>query len=108
LPDTVQLMTSEQRLPAAIEAAVYFVCSEALVNVAKHAGATQASAAVSVAHGRVIVEVRDDGVGGADPSAGTGLRNLIDRVEALGGTLVVSTEAGTRLDAELPLGDEEH
>jgi signal transduction histidine kinase len=107
-PTPVQLMTSEQRLPAAIEAAVYFVCSEALVNVAKHAGATQASAAVSVAHGRVIVEVRDDGVGGADPSAGTGLRNLIDRVEALGGTLVVSTEAGTRLDAELPLGDEEH
>jgi signal transduction histidine kinase len=107
-PTPVQLMTSEQRLPAAIEAAVYFVCSEALANVAKHAGATQASAAVSVGHGRVIVEVRDDGVGGADPSAGTGLRNLIDRVEALGGTLVVSTEAGTRLGAELPLGDEEH
>jgi signal transduction histidine kinase len=50
--------------------------------------------------------VRDDGVGGADPNAGTGLRNLIDRVEALGGTLVVASQGGTRLVAELPLGDE--
>jgi signal transduction histidine kinase len=107
-PTPVQLMTSEQRLPAAIEAAVYFVCSEALANVAKHAVATQASAAVTVGDGRVIVEVRDDGVGGADPSAGTGLRNLVDRVEAVGGTLVVSTEGGTCLVAELPLGDKEH
>jgi signal transduction histidine kinase len=76
--------------------------------VAKHAVATQASAAVTVGDGRVIVEVRDDGVGGADPSAGTGLRNLVDRVEAVGGTLVVSTEGGTCLVAELPLGDKEH
>jgi signal transduction histidine kinase len=107
-PTPVQLMASEERLPAAIEAAVYFVCSEALTNVAKHAAATQASAAVHIGDGRVVVEVCDNGVGGADPSAGTGLRNLVDRVEALGGTLVVTTDGGTRLVAELPLGDEDH
>ena len=58
------------------------------------------------ADGQVTVEIVDDGVGGADPGAGTGLRNLIDRVEAFGGTLRVEGEGGTRLVAELPLGDE--
>ena len=105
-PIPVQLVTSEDRLPVDIEAAVYFVCSEAVANMAKHSAATQASISVRVGDGRAIVEVRDDGVGGADPNAGTGLRNLIDRVEALGGTLVVANESGTRLVAELPLGDE--
>jgi signal transduction histidine kinase len=96
----VDVMACERRLPAAIEAAVYFVCSEALANVAKHAGATLASIAVSVADERVTVEIADDGAGGADPAAGTGLRNLVDRVEALGGSLdLVST-----LTAGLNLG----
>jgi signal transduction histidine kinase len=105
-PVPVQLVTSVDRLPVDIEAAVYFVCSEALANVSKHSAATQASVDVRVGDGRVVVEVCDDGVGGADPNAGTGLRNLIDRVEALGGTLVVASQGGTRLVAELPLGDE--
>jgi signal transduction histidine kinase len=106
-PIAVQLRVPSQRLPAAIEAAVYFVCSEALTNIAKHAAATRASVTVDVGD-RVVVEVRDDGVGGADPSGGDGLRNLIDRVEALGGTLHVAgaRPRGTRLVAELPLGDE--
>jgi signal transduction histidine kinase len=105
-PTPVRLVTTEQRLPDEIEAALYFVCSEALANVAKHASATQASVIVDIGEGRVVVEVGDDGVGGADPSAGTGLRNLIDRVEALGGTLEVVSGNGTRLVVELPLGDE--
>jgi signal transduction histidine kinase len=105
-PIPVRLVTSEDRLPVDIEAAVYFVCSEALANMSKHSSATQASISVRVDDGRAVVEVRDDGVGGADPNAGTGLRNLIDRVEALGGTLVVANRSGTRLVAELPLGDE--
>ncbi len=104
-PTPVQLVATDQGLPSAIEAAVYFVCSEALANVAKHSAATHASVVVSVGDGRVVVEVCDDGVGGADPSAGTGLRNLSDRVEALGGTLEVIGTGGTRLVAELPLGD---
>jgi signal transduction histidine kinase len=104
----VDVTTCERRLPAAIEAAVYFVCSEALANVAKYADATHASIAVSVADEWVTVEIGDDGAGGADPAAGTGLRNLIDRVEAVGGKLdiVSAPGAGTRLVAELPLGDE--
>jgi signal transduction histidine kinase len=102
----VRLVTSEDRLPIETEAAVYFLCSEALANVSKHSSATQASISVRVGDGRAVVEVCDDGVGGADPNAGTGLRNLIDRVQALGGTLVVANQSGTRLVAELPLGDE--
>jgi signal transduction histidine kinase len=105
-PIPVQLVTSEDRLPVDIEAAVYFVCSEAVANMSKHSSATQGSISVRVGDGRAVVEVRDDGVGGADPNAGTGLRNLIDRVEALGGTLVVADQSGTRLVAELPLDDE--
>ena len=106
-PTPVQLVTTEQRMPPSVAAAVYFVCSEALANVAKHAAATHVAVTVHTTDDRVVVEVRDNGVGGAEPSAGSGLRNLIDRVEALGGTLdVVSTpQAGTRLVAELPLGD---
>ena len=105
-PIPVQLVTSEQRLPTEVEAAVYYLCSEALANIAKHAAASRASIAVSVGDDRVVVEVGDDGVGGADPTAGSGLRNLIDRVEALGGTLVVADDRGTCLVAKLPLGDE--
>jgi len=102
----VEFDVGDERLPAPIEAAVYFVCSEALVNIAKHAGATHAAVAVNADDVHVKLTVTDDGVGGAHPDAGTGLRNLIDRVEALGGSLTVVDDAGTRLVAELPLGDQ--
>jgi signal transduction histidine kinase len=106
-PTPVQLDVAERRMPESIEVVVYFVCSEALANVAKHAAATHATVTVEVAGDWVVVEVRDNGGGGAEPSAGSGLRNLIDRVEALGGTLdvVSSQKVGTHLVAELPLRD---
>jgi signal transduction histidine kinase len=107
-PVPVRLVTNVERLPDPIEVAVYFVCSEALANVAKHAAATCADVTVETVDVRVTIEVADDGVGGADLGAGSGLRNLADRVEALGGTLHVTggPSGGTRLVAELPLGDE--
>jgi signal transduction histidine kinase len=94
----------DQRLPERVEAAAYFVVCEALTNVAKYARASQARVRVERVDRRAEVEVRDDGVGGADPSEGTGLRGLVDRVEALGGRLVVAspTGGGTSVRAELP------
>jgi signal transduction histidine kinase len=91
------------RLPAHVEAAAYFVTSEALANVAKHARASRASVAVRENNGRVVVDVTDDGVGGADP-AGNGLVGLRDRVESLSGNLLVESPLGqgTHLHAELP------
>jgi signal transduction histidine kinase len=92
--------------PEEIAAAAYYVCAEALANVAKHAGASSVRLEVVECAGVLRVDVTDDGAGGADPLQGSGLRGLIDRVEALGGTLTVSspTRGGTRLVAELPLG----
>ena len=86
------------------EAAAFFVCSEALANVAKHAHASQTSVQVSIAEWLLRVEVMDDGVGGADIAAGSGLQGLADRVEALGGRLSVTSPSGTgtRVVAELP------
>jgi signal transduction histidine kinase len=80
------------------------VVSEALTNAAKHSHAGEARIAVSRKDGRLTVEVTDDGIGGAAPQGGSGLRGLTDRVEALGGTLVVSSPPGrgTSLRAELP------
>ena len=91
-------------MPPALEAAAYFLCSEALANVAKYARASQATIRVTAKKELLTVEVSDDGVGGADPSAGSGLRGLADRVEALGGQLVVESPRGigTRLVARLP------
>jgi signal transduction histidine kinase len=93
------------RLPGPVESAAYFVVSEALTNVAKYAGATQATVAVRCENGLVTVEVADDGVGGADAGRGSGLRGLADRVAALDGTLSLDSPAGrgTRLRAEIPL-----
>ena len=93
------------RWPPTVEAAVYFVCSEALANVAKYAEASRVTIHVEENRDRVRARVVDDGVGGADPSAGSGLRGLADRVEALGGRLRVNSPAGggTRLTAEIPL-----
>jgi signal transduction histidine kinase len=89
-----------------VEAAVaaYFVCAEALANVAKHAAAENVSIVVRIGDGDVTVQVVDDGVGGADSRRGSGLRGLTDRVEALGGTLHVDSPpgSGTRLVATIP------
>ena len=94
----------DRRLSPETEAAAYFVCSEALANAAKHAHAARTSVRVSTAKRLLTVEVLDDGVGGADAAAGSGLQGLADRVEALGGSLTVTTsaESGTRVAAELP------
>jgi len=94
----------DERLPEPVEAAAYYVVSEALTNVAKYADASQAAVRVSRSDGLAIVEVEDNGVGGADPSRGSGLRGLADRVEALAGRLAVDSEPGrgTRIRAEIP------
>ncbi len=96
-----------ERLPPPIEAAAYYVVSEALANVAKYASATEVVVSVGRANGVAEVEVRDDGVGGADALRGSGLRGLADRVEALDGRLdVVSPPGqGTRIRAEIPVGE---
>jgi signal transduction histidine kinase len=83
-----------QRLPSPVETSAYFVVAEALTNAAKHACCGHAFVEVRVEDGAVTVEVRDDGVGGADPSAGSGLRGLADRVSALGGRLELESPAG--------------
>jgi signal transduction histidine kinase len=92
------------RLPAAVETAAYFVVSEALTNVSKYARAEHASVRVERVDGQLLVEVSDDGVGGASAGDGSGLRGLADRVAALSGTLDVTSPPGqgTRLRAQLP------
>ena len=92
------------RVDERVEVAAYYVVCESLANVGKHAQASLASVAVSRANGDLIVEVVDDGVGGADSERGTGLRGLADRVEALGGRLRVWTPRGegTRVRADIP------
>jgi signal transduction histidine kinase len=101
----VELELSVGRLAPAVEAAVYFLCSEALTNAAKHAEATTMTIGVSQSNGRLLVAITDDGVGGASAAGGTGLRGLADRVEALGGQLAVGSPVGggTRLDATIPI-----
>ena len=95
-----------ERLPSGVETAAYFVIAEALTNVAKYARASAASVSVVRDDGHAVIEVRDDGVGGADPTAGSGLRGLSDRVAALGGEIeLVSPQGeGTTLRARLPCG----
>jgi signal transduction histidine kinase len=100
----VDLRLQLERLPDEVEVALYFVASEALANVAKHAGASSVSMSAVAAGGRVKIEIADDGMGGADTAAGTGLRGLADRVEAIGGTFLAESPAGrgTRLVASVP------
>jgi signal transduction histidine kinase len=83
-----------ERLPAAVETTAYFVVAEALTNAAKHARCGHAEVDVRMEDGWAVVEVRDDGVGGAEPSGGSGLRGLADRVSALGGELQVDSPVG--------------
>jgi signal transduction histidine kinase len=92
------------RVAEAVEVAAYYVICESLTNIGKHARAVSATVAVREADGTIVIEVVDDGCGGADTEKGTGLRGLADRVEALGGRLQVWTPigGGTRVRAELP------
>jgi signal transduction histidine kinase len=101
----VQLITPTARLSPAVEAAVYFLCAEALTNVAKHALATRASINIIRADGRIIATIDDDGVGGADERPGAGLRGLADRIEAVGGKLTIRTRdgGGTSVSATIPI-----
>jgi signal transduction histidine kinase len=93
-----------QELPEPVELAAYFVVSEALTNVAKHASATHASVTVTNGNGRLAVEVSDDGAGGADIALGTGLRGLSDRLAAVDGQLDIDSDPGhgTTLRASIP------
>jgi signal transduction histidine kinase len=104
-PVLVDLEIPVERYPVEIEAAAYFLCSEALANIAKYASAARVAVEVRAGDGILRVEVADDGVGGADPARGTGLRGLADRIEALGGTLTIESPRGegTRLVAEISL-----
>jgi signal transduction histidine kinase len=104
-PVPVELeVTIPERLEAGIEAAAYFVVSEALTNVAKYSEADTASVRVLSSAGSLLVTIADDGIGGADLERGSGLRGLADRVEAVGGVLEVTSPPGegTRLSARLP------
>ena len=103
----VDVDAPDVRLPAPQEVAAYFVCSEALANVAKYAGASSARIVLAADDALLRVQVTDDGRGGADPAAGSGLRGLADRVEALGGRLSVDSAAGrgTTVAAVLPVGE---
>jgi signal transduction histidine kinase len=105
VPVELDALPSE-RLPEAVELAAYFVVAEALTNVAKYAQASYARVSVEQENGRVVVEVKDDGVGGADPARGTGLRGLADRLGILEGRLEVDSEVGrgTRVTARIPCG----
>jgi PAS domain S-box-containing protein len=107
-PVPVEVTVPTERLPGSVEAAAYYVVAEALTNVAKYAQASTAQVRVSRDDGRALVEVSDDGVGGADASTGTGLRGLADRVAALDGTLEVESPpgGGTRIRADLPVAEE--
>jgi PAS domain S-box-containing protein len=105
-PLPVDIRAPDVRLPPPVEAAAYYVVSEALTNVAKYAQASAVDVRVTRLNGNAVVEVADDGVGGADPLQGSGLRGLADRVEALDGRLHVESTPGrgTVVRAEIPCG----
>jgi signal transduction histidine kinase len=98
------------RLPEPVEVAAYYVVSEALANAAKHAKASAVQVEAHTADGRLHLRVRDDGVGGAEVGRGSGLISLADRVQALGGTIAVTSPAGqgTTLRVELPIDSDGH
>jgi signal transduction histidine kinase len=98
-------VTTNARFPEPIEIAAYYVASEALANAMKHAQASRVEVSLTARQGSLLLSVRDDGVGGADPARGSGLAGLADRVEALGGSIDVHSAAGagTRITVDLPL-----
>jgi PAS domain S-box-containing protein len=105
-PLPVKLELVDSRLPEPVEAAAYYVVSEALANVAKYAEASSVAVSIASVNGHAVVEIADDGVGGAHPAKGSGLRGLVDRVEALDGRLEVESPPGrgTRIRVEIPCG----
>jgi signal transduction histidine kinase len=106
VPVPVELDVVPGRLPEAIEAAAYYVVAETVTNAVKYAEARHVRVEVGRVEGEVVVQVADDGSGGADPAAGSGLRGLADRVEALDGRFTVDSPpgAGTTVTAVLPCG----
>ena len=100
-------VATDTRLPAAIEVAAYYVASEALANAAKHAQASRIELSLAPRDGKLLLSIRDDGVGGADPARGSGLLGLKDRAEAIGGELCLESPpgGGTSLHVALPLAD---
>jgi signal transduction histidine kinase len=98
-------LSVDRRLPESVEVAVYYVVSEALTNVAKHAQASAAHVDLEADQAVARLKVDDDGVGGATPSLGSGLIGLRDRIEALGGTMEIASPAGkgTSLLVEIPV-----
>jgi signal transduction histidine kinase len=105
LPVEVEVELPEERLPAPVEAAAYFLVAEALTNVARYAEASRAQVSLHYDGDALVVRVADDGVGGVDPTAGGGLRGLDDRVATVGGTLAIDSPVGggTRLQARMPV-----
>jgi signal transduction histidine kinase len=103
-PVPVDVAAGDERLPAAVETAAYFMIAEGLANIAKYSKASRAWVTVERRNGKAIVEVGDDGVGGADARCGSGLRGLADRVAALDGSLLLDSPSGrgTRVVAEIP------
>ena len=101
-------VTTNARCPEPIEVAAYYVASEALANTMKHAHASHAEISLATRHRSLLLSIRDDGIGGADPARGSGLAGLADRVEALGGSIHVHSAAGagTRITVDLPLNYE--
>ena len=104
IPIEVSLQ-GDGRLPEHVEVAAYYVVAEAVANVIKHAHATAAVVSIGIERGALRIEVRDDGVGGADPRRGSGLLGLIDRIEALGGKIRITSPSGggTTVHVTLPL-----
>jgi len=104
VPVTIEELPTE-RLPQPVEAAAYFVVSEALANVAKHAPGATAWVRATVEAGKLLVEVADDGPGGAATAPGSGLQGLDDRVAAVGGQLEIANPSGggTRIRASIPV-----
>jgi signal transduction histidine kinase len=94
----------DARFPEPIETAAYYVASEALANVMKHAQASHVEISLSARSGSLLLSIRDDGVGGADRARGSGLAGLTDRVEALGGSIQLRSAAGagTHITVDLP------
>jgi signal transduction histidine kinase len=103
-PLPVDLDLLDDKLPEPVEAAAYYVVSEALANVAKYAEASSVAVSIASVNGHAVVEIADDGIGGADPAKGSGLRGLVDRIEALDGNLRVESPpgGGTRVRVEIP------
>lgn len=103
-PVPVDVAAEDGRLPEPVELAAYYVVSEALANMAKYSEASQATVQVVRRNGHVLVEVSDDGIGGADPGRGTGLRGLADRLKAIEGQLEVESYPGygTKVKASIP------